>query len=278
MPPRTPLTGRTVAITGAARGIGAATAEELVRRGALVLLGDVDVTAVQEVASRLGERAIAAPLDVTDDASYAAFLEVADKAFARPLDALVNNAGVMWVGAFDQEPEAASRRMMEVNFFGVVRGTRLVLPAMRARRGGHVVTVASVASHIAPAGEATYAATKHAVHGWTKAVREELRGSGVELTLVMPVVVETELAAGTSSGGVPRLTPQQVAAAVADALERPRFEVFVPSRVGLLTRAFAVLPQRGRDAMTARLVPDQAAQTDHAARAQYEARQVLGKD
>ncbi len=86
----------------------------------------------------------------------------------RPLDALVNNAGVMWVGPFDEEPEAAARRMMEVNFFGVVRGTRLVLPAMRARRSGHVVTVASVASHIAPAGEATYAATKHAVLGWPR--------------------------------------------------------------------------------------------------------------
>ncbi len=212
---------------------------------------------------------------MTDGGSYEAFLATADRAFGRPLDALVNNAGVMWVGAFDEEPEAAARRMMEVNFFGVVRGTRLVLPAMRARRSGHVVTVASVASHIAPAGEATYAATKHAVHGWTKAVREELRGSGIELTLIMPVVVETELAAGTSPGGVPRLQPQQVAVAVADALERPRFEVFVPGRVGLLTRAFALLPQRGRDAMTARLVPDQAKATDRAARKEYEAREVL---
>ena len=134
--------------------------------------------------------------------------------------------------------------------------------------------MASVASHVAPAGEATYAATKHAVLGWTAAVREELRGSGVDLTLVMPVVVETELAAGTSSGGVARLRPQEVATAVADALERPRFEVFVPGRVGLLTRAFALLPQRGRDVMTARLVPDQVTATDRAARAEYEARHL----
>ena len=274
----TAVTGRTVAITGAARGIGAAIAEELVRRGALVLLGDLDVTAVQQVASRLGEHAVAAPLDVTDDASYAAFLEVGDRAFGKPLDTLVNNAGVMWVGAFDEEPETAARRMMDVNFFGVVRGTRLVLQAMRARRKGHVVTVASAASYIAPAGEATYAATKHAVHGWVSAVREELRGSGVDLTLVMPVVVETELAAGTSPGGVPPLKPEQVAVAVADVLEKPRFEVFVPARVGLLTRAFAVLPQRGRDVMTDRLVPNQVTATDRAARAAYEQREVLEQE
>jgi NADP-dependent 3-hydroxy acid dehydrogenase YdfG len=275
MSTRTALPGRTVAITGAARGIGAAIAEELVRRGALVLLGDLDVAGAQGLAGRLGDNAVAAPLDVTDDASYQAFLATADRAFGRPLDALVNNAGVMWVGAFDNEPEAAARRMMEVNFFGVVRRTRLVLPAMRARRSGHVVTVTSMAARIGPPGEATYCATKHAVDGWITAVREEIRGSGVELTLVMPVVVDTPLAAGTSSGGIPRLQPSEVAVAVADALERPRFEVFVPKRVAVLSRAFGVLPQRARDLMTAKLVPDQVSATDQAARAEYEAREVL---
>jgi NADP-dependent 3-hydroxy acid dehydrogenase YdfG len=278
MSTRIPLAGRTVAITGAARGIGAATAEELVRRGALVLLGDLDATAVQQLATRLGDHAVAAPLDVTDQASYEAFLSVGERAFAKPLDALVNNAGVMWVGPFDEEPEAAARRMMDVNFFGVVRGTRLVLPAMRARRSGHVVTVTSLAARIGPPGEATYAATKHAVDGWITAVREELRGSGVDLTLVMPVVVDTPLAAGTSSGGMPRLQPQQVATAVADALQRPRFEVFVPERVALLSRAFGVLPQRARDLMTAKLVPDQVKVTDQAARAAYEQDEVLRQE
>jgi short-subunit dehydrogenase len=263
------LTGQTIAITGAARGIGAATAAEVVRRGGRVLLGDLDAEAVAAVAGRLGPAAVAGPLDVTDDASYAAWLELAE------VDALVNNAGVMWVGPVAEEPERASRRMMEVNFWGVVRGTRLVLPAMRARRRGHVVTVASAASYVSPAGEATYAATKHAVHGWLKGVRAELRGSGVQLSVVMPAVVETELAAGTPSGGVKRLTPEEVATAVADVLEKPRFEVFVPARVGLLVRVFAMLPQAGRDRMHAALVTDMARETDQAARADYEKRQVL---
>jgi short-subunit dehydrogenase len=258
-----------IAITGAARGIGAATAAEVVRRGGRVLLGDLDGEAVAAVAAGLGPAALSGPLDVTDDASYAQWLALAE------VDALVNNAGVMWVGPYDEEPEVAGRRMMDVNFWGVVRGTRLVLPAMRARRAGHVVTVASLASYIGPRGEATYGATKHAVHGWTKAVRAELTGSGVDFSLVMPAVVETELASGTSSGSTARLTPEQVATAVADVLEKPRFEVFVPGRTSALVRLFTLLPQSARDRMYDALVPDQVRVADRAARREYERRQVL---
>jgi hypothetical protein len=77
---------------------------------------------------------------------------------------------------------------------------------------------------------------------------------------------------------MPRLQPSEVATAVADALERPRFEVFVPERVAVLSRAFGVLPQRARDLMTAKLVPDQVAATDRAARAAYEEREVLKQE
>lgn len=263
------LTGRTVAITGAARGIGAAIAQEVVRRGGRVLLGDLDAGAVAALAADLGPSALHGRLDVTDTASYEQWLALAD------VDVLVNNAGVMWVGPYDEEPESAGRRMMDVNFGGVVRGTRLVLPRFRERRRGHVVTVASLASYVGPIGEATYGATKHAVHGWTKAVRAELRGSGVEFSLVMPTVVDTELAAGTDSGGVPRLTPQQVAVAVAETIERPRFEVFVPKRTRALVTVMALLPQAGKDAMYRALVPDQVKAADKRVREEYEKRTVL---
>jgi short-subunit dehydrogenase len=256
----------TVAITGAARGIGEAIARELASRGCSLLLGDLD-SSVIALAQSLG--GVGGVLDVTSADSFAAWLDLVPS-----VDVLVNNAGVMWVGPFDVEPESAAQRQFDVNFHGAVRGTRLVLPAMLARRSGTVVTVASVASYVSPAGEATYAATKHALHGWMKAVRQEIAGSGVDLCLVLPTVVETELARGTDAGGVPRLRPQQVATAVAAAIAKPRFETFVPARVGLLVRVMALLPERGRDLMYRRLVPNQVRAGDPAARAEYEARQL----
>ena len=258
----------TVAITGAARGIGEAIARELAGRGHSLLLGDLDDSVIA-LASSLG--GVGAVLDVTDEASYKGWLALVPR-----VDVLVNNAGVMWVGPFDEEPATAAEKQFAVNFFGVVRGTRLVLPAMRARRSGLVVTVASVASYIAPAGEATYSATKHAVLGWMTAVRQELAGSGVSLALVMPTVVETELALGTATGGVPRLTPADVAVAVAGVIDKPRFETFVPARVTALARVLGVLPQRARDVMYRRLVPNQVTSTDRSARAEYEARRLSG--
>ncbi|MCW2708733.1 MAG: dehydrogenase [Frankiales bacterium] len=250
----------TIAITGAARGIGAAIARELAAGGHQLLLGDLDGSVV-DLATSLG--GVGGVLDVTSQSSYEAWLELVDR-----VDVLVNNAGVMWVGPFEQEPEAAALMQFDVNFHGVVRGTRLAL----ASGTRTIVTVASAASYIAPPGEATYAATKHAVHGWMKAVRQELRGTGVQLCLVLPTVVETELAAGTAAGGVPRLAPEDVAKAVAAVIAKPRFETFVPARVSALAKLLAVLPQRGRDLAYQRLVPDQVRATDRSRRSSYQTR------
>lgn len=275
--PSARVAGLLVAVTGAARGIGAAIAEALIARGALVALGDLDGDRAQATAAALGKRAAGFALDVTDADSFAAYLAAAEERFGRPLDVLVSNAGIMWVGPFDDEPEAVALRQFDVNLHGVVRGMKLALPAMRRRGHGHVVNVASASSKLPTAGEATYSATKHAVYGYSTAVREELRGSGVQISVVMPVVVETELAAGTSHGRGQRLQPADVADAVIDAIERPRFDVFVPRSIAAWTRLLTLLPQRGRDALYATMMPDQVADGDQAARAAYE-RQVLGPD
>ena len=266
-----PIAGRVVAVTGAAHGIGAAIARTRAARGACVALGDIDADAAGATAAEIGHGAIGCALDVTDAASFRAFLDEATASLG-PIDVLVNNAGVMWVGRFEEEPEAVALRQFDVNFHGVARGMRLAIPRMRERGSGHVVNIASIGSKVALAGEASYTATKHAVLGYGIAVREELRGTPIDISVVMPVLVETELAAGTAPGGVPALAPQDVADAVVGALERPRFEVFVPRRVALLTRLMALLPQRGRDVMYGRLVPDQVRETDAAARRDYEAR------
>lgn len=269
---RKAIAGQVVAVTGGARGIGREIAHRLAGAGARVAIGDRDVAAVRETAAELPGGTEAFELDVTSTASFEAFLDAVDRRLG-PVGVLVNNAGVMWVGAFDSEPESATERQLAVNLHGVIRGVKLAAPRMRARGGGHIVTIASAASKLAPPGEATYAATKHAVHGYLSAVRTELRGSGVELSAVMPGVVETELAAGTVTGAVRRLTPEAVAEVVAGVIRRPRFEVFLPRRVRLVTTLAAVLPQALRDPLLRATVPDQVkALTDKSGREQYESR------
>ncbi|GAA3029293.1 SDR family oxidoreductase [Gordonia defluvii] len=247
-----------IAVTGGARGIGAAIAARAAADGAVVAIGDRDAKAADETAARLGANARGYALDVTDEASFAAFLEAVGTDLG-PVDVLVNNAGVMWVGPFDQEPSSASEAMVAVNLLGVIRGVRLAAPAMRARGAGQIVTVASAASKVAPPGESTYAATKHGVLGYLTGVREELRGSGVAISVIMPGVVDTELAAGTTTGAAKLLSPDDVATAVADVIAQPRFLVTVPGYVGPLVAFTGVLPQPLRDVVLRALVPDQVA-------------------
>ncbi|MEE1760397.1 SDR family oxidoreductase [Streptomyces sp. SP18BB07] len=275
--PRTqPLTGKVIAVTGAGRGIGRAVAARLAAAGASVAIGDLDAELAVETAGVIGAhpggRLLGLSLDVTDTPSFETFLRTVESRLG-PIDVLINNAGIMWVGPFEEEPEEAALRQFDVNLHGVLRGMKLVIPGMRKRGRGHVVNIASAASKVAPAGEATYAATKHAVHGYSTAVRAELRGTGVQVSLVMPGVVDTELAVGTTASRTPRLTTDQVADAVLDVVLRPRFEVFVPRQIAALTRLAALLPGRARDALHHLLVPDQlAALSDRAVRAAYEQR------
>lgn len=275
---RAHVAGRVVAITGGARGIGREIARQLAAAGARVAIGDCDSDAVAATATELGPAVYGLPLDVTDTASFRDFL-AAIEAQCGPVDVLVNNAGVMWAGPFDTEPESATRRMLEVNLHGVIRGVQLAAPAMAARGHGHIVTIASAAARLSPPGESTYAATKYGVRGYLTGVREELRGSGVRLSMIMPAVVDTELAAGTATGAAKLLQPTDVARAALRVITRPRFEVTVPGYVGPLSRVVDVVPQRARDVVLRRLVPNQVAATQgSSARARYQSQLLTPTD
>lgn len=266
------MRGRVVAVTGGAHGIGAAAAAKLAAAGARVAIGDIDAAAALDTARAL-PGALGLPLDVTDTASYRRFLDQIEQRLG-PLDVLVANAGVMWVGRHDEEPEAATRRQIAVNLEGVIRGFTLVTPAMRARGHGQVVVVASAASKLAPAGEATYAATKHAVYGYCAAVREELRGTGVDVSVLMPTVVSTDLAAGTSSGKVAPLTADQVAGAIVTLVRSRRPELFLPARAGLAAALLAVVPAPVRAMLHRHIVPNQVTALRPESRADYETRML----
>jgi NADP-dependent 3-hydroxy acid dehydrogenase YdfG len=267
------LSGRVVAITGAARGIGRATATALVREGAAVAIGDLDGDLARRTAEELGPRASAFALDVTDRASFEAFLDAVEAQLG-PVDVLVNNAGIMALGPFVAEDDATARRMVDINVHGVLHGMKAVLPRLLARGDGHLVNIASAAGKGPYPGGATYCGTKHFVVGVSDAARGELRGTGVEVSVVMPVVVDTELASGVGTArGIPKIKPEDVAEAIVETLKRPRFDVYVPRFMAPLTAATALLPRRLREALLRALGADRVLwRVDDTARRPYEVR------
>ncbi len=266
------LEGAVVAVTGGARGIGLAIAEAMRAQGARVSIGDVDIELAQQQAQRLGMHA--AMLDVRQRDSFAAFLASTRQALG-PVDVLVNNAGIMPMGAFLDEDPALADAQIDINFRGVIHGMQLALPEMLQRRRGHIVNIASLAGRFAVPGAAVYTGTKFAVVGMTEAVAAENRDSGVHFSAIMPSKVTTELASGTESAGrgIPAVSPEEVAQAVVNAVRRPRLLVAVPDYLQVAHALYGLVPawlqDRGR-----RLLGDDRILTrlDHEAHAGYETR------
>ena len=268
------LSGRTVVITGGGRGIGKATAHALTRKGARVAIGDVDATSAETAAAEVGGGAIGLHLDVTDRPGFTSFLDEVERRLG-PVDVVVNNAGIMPVTRFEDESEASIIRQIEINLHGVIHGTREAANRMRARGSGHIVNIASVAGKAGFAGLATYSATKHAVVGYSEAVRAELQDTGIEVSCVMPVIVKTELTAGLGTArGSKHLEASDVADAIVEALEFPRFDVYVPKSIGVVSKVLMPLP-RGVQDRVAKLMKSHEVTLEaagSAARAAYEAR------
>ena len=270
------IKGTTIAITGGARGIGFATARALLARGARVVIGDRDVALGETAVGKLSNVGPVSgyPLDVADPESFATFLDKARADGGGRIDVLINNAGVMPVGPFLDLTEGAIRSAIEVNFYGVVNGCRLVLPEMVKRRRGHIVNIASVAGMLAVPGQALYAGTKFAVLGLSTALADEYAPAGVEVSCVMPTFTNTELISGTKTGGMTKpVEPEDIAAAVVKTLDKPKTAVSVPYPLRFIAAGTAFLPPRGRrwlsDKMgTGRVFLD----LDTSARADYERR------
>lgn len=264
------LDGALVAITGAARGIGLATARAFHEAGALVAIGDLDGDLYAEAAASVGTRASGHALDVTDRASYAAFLAAAEETHGRPLDVLVNNAGIMPSAPFLEQRDEVDRRTYDINVLGPSIGMRLVLPGMIQRGRGHVVNVCSLVGRYPLQGLAGYNASKFAALGLTQSVRRETTGTGVSVSAILPSAVRTELASGIDFGLVPQVEPEDVARAVVRSVRHRRCETAVPRYVGAAARAGMVTPESVM-APIRRLLHDDApiAHVDAAARAGY---------
>jgi NADP-dependent 3-hydroxy acid dehydrogenase YdfG len=268
------LTGQVVAITGAARGIGRATAEACLREGMKVAIGDLDIATAQKTAEELGRGTIAVELNVTERASVKNFIDAAEAQLG-PVDVLINNAGIMQVGhSIWDEDDATTQRMIDINVYGVMHGVKEIVPRLLPRRRGHIVNIASSAGKGGFPGGGTYCGTKHYVVGLSEALRAELRDTGIEVSCVMPVVVKTELASGLQeTRGVKHVEPSDVADEIISALRRPRFDVFVPRSVGTISTVMNILPRSGREALSRAMKADKVlAQLDEGQRAAYELR------
>jgi NAD(P)-dependent dehydrogenase (short-subunit alcohol dehydrogenase family) len=270
--PRT-IAGRVVAITGGARGIGRTTAQALIAQGARVAVGDIDAPLAQRTADELGAGTVGLPLDVTDRASFDAFLTEVESRLG-PLDVLINNAGIMPIGPFVSETDVTAGRIIDINVHGVINGCKLALERFLPRNHGHLVNVASVAGKLGFPGGATYSASKHAVVGLSEALRGELRGTGIDITIVMPVVVNTELGSGLQRArGIRKVEPDEVAAGIVEALQTGRVDVWVPRSVAGLVRSVHLVPRSVADAVTRVLKGDRVLlDPDHVERARYEQR------
>ncbi len=247
--------GRVVIITGASAGIGRAIAIAYAREGARVVLTARGASALQTLADELtkqGHQAIAVPSDVTLPATFQKVVDATLEAFGQ-IDVLVNNAGITVYGPFwEVEPERFDA-VMETNFLGAVRCTRLVLPHMIRRRSGQIVNISSPAGKRGLPQVSAYCASKFALNGWSEALRVELRAYGVSVVLVLPDQTESELysrAPSTVSAGpfkefmlrARRDTADSVARLVLKASRRGRLEQFTRLRSRLLVRLNQLSP------------------------------------
>lgn len=199
--------GKKVLITGAASGIGRAAAELFAARGWQVGLADRDERGLRALAAQLGpESAVSCPCDVTEPDSVAAALE----ALCGPaggLDLLVNNAGVLRIGPFEELPRDGHHQLIDVNARGVVDTLLAAFPRLATARG-RVVNVASASAAYGSPDYATYSATKMFVRGLSEALDIEWRRHGIRVAYIMPAFVRTPMIAGWRSGAMDRLGVQ----------------------------------------------------------------------
>jgi len=267
------LNGKVVAITGGARGIGKATAQALVRKGAKVAIGDLDRELAEQTAAELGGDTLALELDVTLRDSFEGFLDQVEERLGS-LDVLINNAGIMPLSQFVDEDDRTAERMIDINVHGVLFGMKLALPRMQRRNTGHLVNIASQAGKAGFPGGATYCGTKHFVVGVSEAVRAELRETNIEVSCVMPAVVKTELGSGLpETRAIKPIEPEDVADAIVAALERPKFDVWIPRESAAINKVLNLLPRGGREGIARLLKADKVlAEADTSVRAAYEDR------
>jgi all-trans-retinol dehydrogenase (NAD+) len=240
------LNGKVVLITGAARGMGKLFALNFAREGSRVVITDVDQEELQKTLDEMKEKDYDVYAYVHDVSDHDACFELEEKVEAEvgPVDVLVNNAGIAINESVLETSEEAFRRITEVNYLGQIWMIQAFVPGMVKRGSGHVVNMCSLAGKVVAPYMAPYCATKWAFIGITDGIRQELKGTGVNFTIVNPGYINTGMFEGTT---VPLIThwqdPQKVADAMVEAVKKNRAEICVPRfiiHLAALTRALGL--------------------------------------
>ncbi len=180
-------------ITGCSTGIGREIARAALEAGHRVVVTARRTETVADLVGTFGDRAVAVALDVTDKAQIAAAVAAADDAFGG-VDVLVNNAGYGYMSAVEEGDDAEVRKLFDTNYFGVVDTIKAVLPAMRARKSGHIVNISSMTGLVANPPNAYYSSTKFALEALTEALAQEVGPLGIKVTAIEPGAFRTDWA------------------------------------------------------------------------------------
>ena len=239
------LHGARVVITGGARGLGLALAQEFRARGARVVLLDRDEAELDRAVAMLGPQVVGHRLDVTDPA---AVLKARDEILADgPVDVLVNNAGVVHGGAFAEVPVARHLATFNVNLGGLVAVTHAFLPHLESRPRAAVLNISSASAFVALPWASSYAASKWGVLGLSEALDQELKERGkrhVRVSVLCPSYITTGLFEGaTPAAGTWLLTPESVAATGVRMVERGTARKVVPWTAAVLLTGFGWIPR-----------------------------------
>ena len=243
---------RSIFITGAASGIGRATALLFAERGWFVGALDIDTTALQALEAE-GGAAFTGQLDVTDRQAYAAAIEGFANAAGARLDILFSNAGIIFGAPLDQTPWDQVERLLRVNLFGVINGVQTAMPLLKATANSLCMSTCSAAAIFGSADVAAYSASKYAVKGLTEALSIELKRHGVRAADVMPGVVETAMLPPGVGAKLPKdgpwrlVHPREVANAVWQAYQTDRLHWYVPEELKELHLKAVAEPEQARD-------------------------------
>lgn len=243
------LRDKVIVVTGASSGIGALTSRMLSEHGAIVILTARSVDKLEIVGASLQGRHEVIPLDVSRDDEVAGVFKQIIDSYGR-IDVLLNNAGYGKFEYCDEMPVQEFADMMNVNYMGIVRCTKAVLPFMKKAGAGQIVNIASMAGKLGTSKSTAYTATKHAVLGFSNALRQEVKEYGITVSTVNPGPIDTPFfdLADPSGGYVKNvkwfmMKPEKVASAIVSVIERRTAEVDLPWFAGIGTKLYQLFPR-----------------------------------